>query len=345
MKILPLFLLCLITQVSTPLPTREVREGLLSSTFTFVQLNCENLFDCEHDSLKNDYEYLPASAKKWDKKRYWKKINNIAREIIACGECGDLTETDTNRAGEWAMPDIVALCEVENDSVLRDLTRRSLLRQARYDYVMTESDDERGIDVALLYSPFSFQLINHYPLRVEPVEGLHATRDILYTSGLVSSGDTLHVMVVHAPSRRGGRKAREDYRMEVSCRVMLTVDSIRALTPNAHIIVVGDFNAYNGDKSLQMLTECGLSDVSAKAVGLNGARGTYKYLGEWGSLDHILVSAPLCERILDCCIADFPFLLEDDKKYGGLRPRRTYIGPRYQKNGYSDHLPLVLRLR
>lgn len=306
-----------------------------TSYFTFVQLNCENLFDCEHDSLRNDYEYLPTSAKKWDKNRYWKKINNIAREIIACGE-GD---NDT-----WALPDMVALCEIENDSVCRDLTRRSLLRQARYDYVMTESNDERGIDVALLYSPFSFQLLSHYPLRVNPVEGRHATRDVLYASGIVTSGDTLHVMVVHAPSRRSGAKQAEAYRMEVMRRVMFSVDSIRALSPDAHIVVAGDFNAYDNENPLQYLTDCGLTDASSGAQGQNGARGTYKYMGEWGSLDHIFLSAPLLDHVHDCRIADFPFLLEDDKRYGGLRPRRTYIGPRYQKSGFSDHLPLVLRL-
>ena len=38
------------------------------------------------------------------------------------------------------------------------------------------------------------------------------------------------------------------------------------------------------------------------------------------------------------------FLLEDEKLYGGYRPRRTYNGMRYQ-SGYSDHLPLVVKIR
>ncbi len=340
MKILPLFLLCLITQVSTPLPTREVREGLLSSTFTFVQLNCENLFDCEHDSLKNDYEYLPGSKKKWDSHRYWRKVNNIAREIIACGDGTGNADGESTNADEWSLPDMVALCEVENDSVMVALTRRSLLRQARYDYVMTESNDERGIDVALLYSPFSFRLISHYPLRVEPVGQLHATRDVLYACGQIKNGDTLHVMVVHAPSRRGGRKASDEYRTRVMQRVMTAVDSIRALSPLAPVLVAGDFNAYSGESTIQQLIDGGLTDVSATAKGQHGARGTYKYMGEWGSLDHIFVGEPLKSKVMDCRIGDFPFLLEEDKKYGGVRPRRSYIGPRY-KNGYSDHLPLI----
>ena len=78
--------------------------------------------------------------------KYWQKLNRIGQTIIACGE----------DSSGWTLPDIVGLCEVENDSVLFDLTRRSLLRKARYEYVMTASNDTRGIDVALFV--FSFFL-------------------------------------------------------------------------------------------------------------------------------------------------------------------------------------------
>jgi hypothetical protein len=36
-------------------------------------------------------------------------------------------------------------------------------------------------------------------------------------------------------------------------------------------------------------------------------------------------------------------LLEEEKRYGGKKPFRTYNGMRYQP-GYSDHLPLIVRL-
>ena len=114
--------------------------------FTLVELNCENLFDCKDDSLHNDNEWLPDAIRRWTHKRYWQKLNNIGQEIIACGE---------TEGGAWALPDLVALCEVENDSVLFDLSRRSLLRKAGYDYVMTCSPDERGIDVAAIHLPFA----------------------------------------------------------------------------------------------------------------------------------------------------------------------------------------------
>ena len=39
---------------------------LILGIFTFVQLNCENLFDCVHDSLKQDTEYTAESPRHWD---------------------------------------------------------------------------------------------------------------------------------------------------------------------------------------------------------------------------------------------------------------------------------------
>jgi hypothetical protein len=42
-------------------------------------------------------------------------------------------------------------------------------------------------------------------------------------------------------------------------------------------------------------------------------------------------------------VFDAPFLLVEDDKYGGVMPRRNFIGMRYNK-GFSDHLPLVLRI-
>ena len=303
---------------------------LLLSIFTFVELNCENLFDCRHDSLKNDTEFLPDGSYHWTRTRYWRKLNRVGQTIIACGVKGQ----------SWQLPDMVALCEVENDSVLHDLTRRSLLRNARYDYVMTCSPDERGIDVALVYSPFSFRLIRSHSVRVEPIKDMRPTRDILYASGVIASGDTLHVIVAHLPSRRGGERHSRPFRMAAASRVAAVVDSIYNVSKDAKIIIAGDFNDYANSASVRMLCGKRLKDISAEATGRNGAKGTYRYQGEWGSLDHILVSESLARNVVHCYVNDALFLVEPDDKYGGVKPRRNYLGPRYQ-NGFSDHLPLV----
>ena len=303
---------------------------LLSGFLTFVELNCENMFDYTHDAGKQDTEYLPGTTRHWTRNRYWHKLNNIAQELLSCS-------TD-----DGGIPDLIALCEVENDSVMRDLTRRSLLRNAGYEYLMTSSPDMRGIDVALVYSPYSFLPIRSYPLRVEPIEGMRATRDILYACGETVSGDTLHVFVVHQPSRFGGEKYSRPFRKVVVDKVCASVDSIRVLSPDAKVLIAGDFNDGADSPSLLQYYQHGLINITKDARGDNGVKGTYRYQGEWESIDHILGSAYLYNKVDTAYIHSPLFLLEEDEKSGGYRPRRTYIGPRYQ-GGYSDHLPLVVR--
>ena len=300
---------------------------LLASWLTLVELNCENLFDCQHDSLKQDTEWLPASVRNWTPARYWRKMNSIGQEILSCQDDG--------------IPDLVALVEVENDSVIFDLTRRSLLRHAGYEYLMTQSPDVRGIDVALLYQPMTFRPLCCDYLEVEPLEGMRPTRDVLYVQGETSERDTLHVFVVHAPSRFGGEHPTRPNRRVVMERIMQVV---RELPEDAKVIIAGDFNDYADSPSLQYLEQQGLINVTREARGSNGARGTYRYQGEWESIDHVLVSRVLRDFVMESFINDAPFLLEEDKKYGGVKPLRTYNGYRYQR-GFSDHLPLVVRFR
>lgn len=327
---------------------------LLSSFFTFVELNCENLFDTVHDSLKNDTEFLPESDYHWTRTRYWKKINHLSQEIIALGELatpyyiynGSLSQSKKNqlqgkgRQNQWHLPDLVALCEVENDSAMIALTKRSLLRKAGYEYVMTSSPDERGIDVVLMYQPFSFRLLHHHAIRIKRLPETRPTRDILYAKGILMGKDTLHVFVVHAPSRRGGEAASRPYRLQVASQLSQAVDSIYSFNSDAKIIVTGDFNDYSDSPALLFLEHHQLVNISQDAHGRNGAKGTYRYHGEWRSLDQMLCSQSLVGQKIACEVGDLPFLLQEDDKYGGKKPFRTFLGPRYL-GGYSDHLPLV----
>ena len=300
---------------------------LLTGFLTLVELNCENMFDCQHDSLKDDTEWMPDGKRKWTPARYWRKLNHIGQEILSCQQEG--------------VPYLVALVEVENDSCLFDLTRRSLLRGAGYEYLMTQSPDVRGIDVALLYQPMTFRPICYDYLDVKPLEGMRPTRDILYVKGETLRGDTLHIFVVHAPSRYGGEKQSRPNRQLIADRLMGVV---RQLPADAKVIIAGDFHDGATDPALRFLEDNGLHNVTAKATGSHGAKATYRYQGVWQSIDHVFVSTVLLNSVEQSFINDAPFLLEEDKKYGGVKPLRTYSGYRYQR-GFSDHLPLVVRFR
>ena len=79
--------------------------------------------------------------------------------------------------------------------------------------------------------------------------------------------------------------------------------------------------------------------------------GSYKYQGEWGLLDHIILSgsllmpgSPLYTTEEKAGVFRAPFLLTEDRKYGDEQPFRTYYGMKYQ-GGYSDHLPVWAEFR
>lgn len=281
--------------------------------------NVENLFDCRHDSLKDDLEFLPESSRHWTRSRYWRKLDNIARTLAAASQ-----------DEEWPM--LVGLGEVENDSVLHDLTRRSPLRLARYAYVHHEGPDLRGIDCALLYQPEQFHLLGSRAVRV-PSErhGLRPTRDLLHCWGVLPGGDSLHVICVHFPSRAGGTRQSGLHRKLAAEALCGLLDSLSG----QQVIVMGDFNAGADDPALRPIAQRLVSLTPSGRKEKRKPQGTYYYQGLWDFIDHILISRSLQPRCSQrITVGRFPFLLTEDGK-----PYRTYRGPAYV-GGVSDHLPI-----
>lgn len=300
--------------------------GIEAQPLTVMSYNCENAFDTIHDVGKNDQAYLPDSPRRWTRNRMYRKLKNIGKVIAAVGDTRPV--------------DIICLAEVENDTVLSYLLRRTPLASVGYEYVMTNSADQRGIDVAMVYSPFTFHPINHHAIRAGTST---PTRDVLYVSGTAGT-DTLDIYVAHLPSKLNGKTGEKNRRI-VAEAIMRSVDSLKTVRRQPRIIVLGDFN--DGPRSKLIRTAFGsLVCLSESYQLLNkDARykvgGSYKYQGTWDCIDQIFVSPNLSRS--RAFIANLPFLLEEDNKYGGLQPSRTYIGYKYN-NGYSDHLPILLQI-
>ena len=291
--------------------------------YRVLEWNVENLFDTIPDDGFRDEEFLPHGERHWTSFRYWQKLTEIAKVIAAVADDG-------------GFPDLIGLCEVENDSVLTTLTERSVLRSMGYRYVITHCEDERGIDCALLYFPDRFRLLEHRGIRVPSRKhGYRATRDILYAKGLILGAenqlDTLHVLVVHLPSRTGGQEGDRN-RMLAAETLWSVVDSLQ--TNTSSVLVMGDFNAGRNDR---VFKRCPLRVADDPKD-----PGTYCYQGIWQWLDHILVSPSLAGNSVAHSVR-LPWLLEENKTYGVDMPRRTYRGPAYH-GGISDHLPLVMDL-
>lgn len=307
--------------------------------FRVVFYNTENFFDCTHDSLKSDQEFLPGGIRGWTPARFFRKAGNISRVLAALGDD--------------AFPEMVGLAEVENDACLKTLVHVSPLKNAGYAFVHEESEDARGVDVALLYNRYRFQVLGHEAISIRfQGEPTKKTRQLLHVWGKVSSGDSLHVYVCHFPSRLGGETESETYRRQTAQRLRSSVDSVFEGHPRANILIMGDFNDFPSNLSLARELRA-LDPVGSRADGqlynlmlpLDGMPGigTNKQQSDWGILDQLIVSENLLAKTSGAHIFSPDFLLLEDDRWLGKKPFRTYNGMVYQ-GGYSDHLPVWLDL-
>lgn len=292
--------------------------------------NVENLFDTHNNTQINDDEFTPEGTRHWSNYKYWKKIKKTAKTIKILGG--------------WEAPDIIGLAEIENDTVLKNLIYSDPLKSSKYGIIHRDSPDHRGIDVALLYRKEKFHPINHmfYPLHDENGQIMHS-REIVYSKGIIKGGDTLHVFFVHFPSRYGGYKKSEPKRLNAVKRLMSITDSLNLAFSNPNIVIMGDFNDTPTNKSIINLNNNKWLNL------LDCDHGTHKYQGQWNRLDHIFVSNSLLQKENNIYVNGQanvfkePFLLEEDLKYLGYKPFRTFAGFKYN-GGFSDHLPVYIDL-
>lgn len=319
-------------------------------SFRMIQYNVENLFDTVRSAVHNDADFTPEGKNHWTAGRYWIKLGNMARVIAAVGGTTPV--------------DLVGMVEVENETVLNDLTKHTSLRSLGYEYCITQGKDERGINVALLYQPAKFKLLSAENLPVVVPEGMRPTRDVLKVEGMLPTRDTLTVFVVHFPSRRGGVGLSERYRSHVATVVREHIDSIFVERPLAKVVVMGDMNADMQSpcmaqglkakvlKSETVLAEGALYEAQPATAFYEEVKGTYFFQNEWEQIDHILVSPSVVQsRTMKVSpegwsIFDASFLLDEKRKSARKwnYPKRTYLGTNYQK-GFSDHLPVVLQMQ
>jgi len=309
--------------------------------FIAMFYNVENLFDTQDDPKINDEEFTPGGKVPWTDERLNTKIKQIGQVMT------DIASP--------AMPDLVGFAEVENIRVLEMLVSSASLNKTKYNIVHYDSPDERGIDVALIYNPSTFKVIESAPLQVV-LPGNDLSRDILYVKGKVKSGDILHVFVNHWPSRREGTQVSEPKRMAAANVLRAKIDSIRRIEKSANIILVGDFNDEPSDKTIAEGLKAKSPDMAINKTDLYNllypeftkGEGSL-YYKDWDLFDQIIVSGNMLSRkkglrtsIEQAEIYRAEYLLYKDKN-GVSRPSRTMSGDKYF-GGYSDHLPVFVKI-
>lgn len=324
--------------------------------------NLENLFDTIDDPRKNDEDFLPDGYNRWTEDKYQEKLGNMAEVIYRMAE----------ENGRYHS--VLGVCEVENIKVLEDLTAHETIAEADFEIVHHEGPDGRGIDVALLYRPSQFKVLETEPIPYT-FEGSSIdfemsrndrknfrTRDILMVRGLI--GDEMFAFyVAHLPSRGGDKPGGYQLRDRGGEIMYDHACELMEKYPGIKIVCMGDMNDNPTDSSMERYLhgEESLDDVdeddffSPYTSMLKAGFGTLTYRGVWNIYDlqlvnHALAHAPqgglqIADHDGDGFYGNIfkrPFLTNQDGKYKGT-PYRSFSGGNFI-GGYSDHYPTYIIL-
>jgi endonuclease/exonuclease/phosphatase family metal-dependent hydrolase len=314
------------------------------SEFSVLFYNVENLFDTRDEPQVDDDNFLPEGELHWTNKRFSQKLLNLSKVILS--------------VSEWNIPDIIIFAEIENRAVLEKLIDFTPLKSYPFKIIHKESPDHRGIDVGLIYNSSNFSPVeyNYYPFEVNGA--IVETRELLYVSGVFNGSDTVHIFGNHWPSRFSGLLETKDLRIAAAKLLRNKVDELNLKYNSPKIIILGDFNDNPEDESM---TEVLKAERVEQPVSENKLynlffdlkrdnQGSLKFQSQWFIFDQVIVSGSLISNNKalhvqpeNAKILALPFLLENDKKFGGKKPFRTYYGYSYN-GGFSDHLPVLLKL-
>jgi len=331
-------ILILLTSASVEQKTAEGGKGY--EAFGIAFYNLENLFDTINNNGTYDKEFSPQGARQWNSEKYFSKLHNLSYAISQMA-------TASTPYG----PAILGVSEVENISVLKDLVKQESIRKWHLQIVHHDSPDRRGIDVALLYNPRFFRVLNvvNTPL-ILPDRPNFRTRDQMCVTGLLG-GEKVSVIVNHWPSRLGGQEQSSPLREAAAARVKQTVDSLLANDPNQGIVIMGDLNDDPNNKSCAVVLNAKRNREDVPQGGLynpwwatlDKGVGSLAYGGAWNLFDQIIINDYFLRSnrkhltYLNHRVLNMDFLQNKEGKYKGY-PLRTYAAGAFL-NGYSDHFP------
>ncbi|MEM7234343.1 MAG: endonuclease/exonuclease/phosphatase family protein [Planctomycetota bacterium] len=304
--------------------------------------NVENLFDTSTSPARPDWlqRKLRSELRGWTEQILRRKISQLSTVIQSMnGGVG---------------PDLLGVCEVENQSVLERL-RDSLAPLGRnYGIAHHDNSDQRGIDVAFIYDA---DLLTWEAQFDYVVLKRAATRDLFQVNFRTNHGRLLMAIGNHWPSRSGGELESEPYRILAAETLSYWLSRIQDIHGrNANVIVMGDLNDEPNDRSV---TDYALSTMARGKVTrarnprlynlmwpLLGQRdASYYYSSAPIMLDQFLASRGLARTTGDLRVLDDQ--VEILRFPGGARTPTRFGRPSggLNRDGFSDHFPIAVTLR
>jgi predicted extracellular nuclease len=308
--------------------------------------NLENLFDVYNYPDRSDKltRTLQSELSGWTQNVLDRKISQLARII--------------RQMNQGNGPDILGVCEVENEHVLQLLSSSLEDLGRNYQIAHADTSDNRGIDVAFIYDADRFsadQTFSHYIVKKT------ATRDLFQVNFVSASGNTLILVGNHWPSRSGGQLESEPYRLIAGETLAYFHERIREIHGNnIGVLAMGDFNDEPFNRSINLNAEAKRQRAkvtrahSAKFLNLmwdlmGDSVGTYYYSGSACLLDQFLASKGILTGNSGFSILQdsTEIIMFPEMVSSGIYPDPVRFGKGSSVNldGFSDHYPIGVRIR
>lgn len=309
--------------------------------FLAMWWNVEALFNTIADST-TDLDFTPTGKYQWTPERLELKLRRTAQVI-----------RDAAQARGFALPDIVGLCNVEQQALIDTLFQKYLKTNDFQTVFFTSSDPEsRHIGVAFNRRKFLLNFASSYSIKLDT--GRAFTRDIVLVK-LDYRGRLLSVVLNHWEMPALFNPATEVARVQAARLLRNIVKSLHEGDPNADILILGDFGTVPSSKLLTqtLLTSGDSAAVRAAAsdVLLNLSErtpnaGTVRIGTKWYAYDQAIVSAAMLDaknffvslNALERFAA--PYLFQPSRRSDPVgKLFSTFWNGRYI-GGYSSHLPI-----
>jgi hypothetical protein len=175
----------------------------------------------------------------------------------------------------------------------------------------------------------------------------------LLVSGLFHD-EPMHILVNHWPSRRGGERSSRPLRNAAAQLNRQIIDSLMAADPEAHILVMGDFNDDPIKESMKKHLVTSWDKNNLKEGELYNpfydfyrqGIGTLAWRDSWNLFDMIVMSQTLLTEdkstytFFRAGVFNRRYLVQTEGRFAGY-PWRTHAGNTYL-GGYSDHFPVYI---
>lgn len=280
------------------LPPADVSAPIVGD-LRIATYNVLNLFD-EHDDPYRADEGTPTKARE-ELERLAQTIRNVNADVIA-------------------------LQEVESRAYLERFVDVFLADDGYRHVVHLESNDQRGIDNAVLSRLPVGNVTSQRHRRFLDESGTRRSfnRDLLQVEVLPQSGTPIELWVVHLKSNSGGREFAEPIRLAEVQEIRRLYDARMQREPEARILVLGDFNDTIDSQALTTL-------MGSKQHALQS------FVAEVHGNDAITYNKEPHRSMID-------FILASPAAVSSYRPGTYRIVPGTVTSSGSDHNPVLLEI-